>query len=349
MASFNEINKLLSELPIGEHKISTIVKDIRSISSQKHRRKLSLAKQNNISSEYFSKCFPTNLNEVYVDISYQRSLKLKKIYDHLDLTDDSGNLLGFSTELCGTVDFAIRPNKKVFVWDGFRRCIIALLKGVEQIKGEAIIHPTIWSDAQCKQKEATYFLLKNSQSEPLKQEELFKSGCAQGDKFYLGIKEVLVDCELDILGLNLGKPKLGGYVEFQKLVTKSPFSEGVTQSSNYFIIEASKMIANTWKNEEVSGFMLSGLAHYLHANEKDGENGNEYYEEKADIESNLEDFAVKRKGTQSSCTKDRLHSIPRESVAWKICRNVMSMSKINASKFIGINDEQSEMLSVTNG
>ena len=347
MATFTEINKHLSELPIGEHKISTIVKDIQSISSQKHLRKLSLAKQNNISSEYFAKCFPTNLNDVYVDISYQRSLKLKKIYDHLDLTDDSGIFLGFCTELCGTVDFAIRPNKKVYVWDGFRRCIIALLKGVEQIKGEAIIHPTTWSDAQCKQKEATYFLLKNSQSEPLKQEELFKSGCAQGDKFYLGIKEVLIDCELDVLGLNLGKPKLGGYVEFQKLVTKSPFSEGVTQPSNYFVAQASKMIAGVWNNEEVSGFMVSGLAHYLWANEKDSQNGNEYCDDITNIESNLKNFAVKKKGTQSSCTKDRLHSMPRQSVAWRICKNVMGMSSIDASKFIGMNDEQSEMLNVS--
>ncbi len=347
MATFKEVNKYLSELPIGEHKISKIVKDIRSISSQKHQRKLSLAKQTDISSDYLAASFPVNLNEVYVDISYQRSLKLKKIYDHLDLKDEDGNLLGFSTELCGTVDFAIRPNKKVFVWDGFRRCIIALLKGVEQIKGAAIIHNTSWTDAQCKQKEATYFLLKNSETEPMKQEELFKSGCAQGNKYYLDIKEVLIDCELDVLGVNLGKPKLGGYVEFQKLITKSPFSEGVTQSSNYFVIKASKMIADAWKDEEVSGFMLSGLAHYLYANEKDSQNGNEYYDDITNIESNLKDYAFKAGGCQSSCTKDRLHSMPRQSVAWRICKNVMGMSSIDASKFIGMDDEQSELLNVS--
>ena len=176
---------------------------------------------------------------------------------------------------------------------------------------------------------------------------MFKSGCAQGDKFYLGIKEVLIDCELDVLGLNLGKPKLGGYVEFQKLVTKSPFSEGVTQPSNYFVAQASKMIAGVWNNEEVSGFMVSGLAHYLWANEKDSQNGNEYCDDITNIESNLKNFAVKRKGTQSSCTKDRLHSMPRQSVAWRICKNVMGMSSIDASKFIGMKDEQAEMLNVS--
>ena len=137
------------------------------------------------------------------------------------------------------------------------------------------------------------------------------------------------------------------YVEFEKLVTKSPFSEGVTKPSNDFVIEASKMIQSAWKGQEVSGFMLSGLSHYLHANEVDGENGNHFYIPKSEIEEKLESYVTESEGTQSDCTKDRLHSMPRHSVAWRICKNVMGMSSIDASKFIGMDDDQAEMLNAS--
>ena len=347
MATFTEVNKFLSELPIGDHKLTDIVKKIRSVSSPKHKKQINLAKQE-APPEYLSRCSGHNLNDVWVDISYQRSLKLKKIYDHLKLKDENDNDVGFSSTLCGTVDFAIRPNGKVFVWDGFRRCIISMLKGINKIPTNDVIHDPSWSDRRCQKKEAFSFTQKNSAMEPMKQEELFKAGCAQGNEFYLGIKEVLVGCELDVLQINQGKAKLGGYVEFEKLVTKSPFSEGVTQSSNSFIEEASKLIQSAWPNEEVSGFMLSGFGHYLHANEVDGDNGNQFYIDRAGIEEKLETYVKEKKGTQSSCTKDRLHSKPRQSVAWRICKNVFDMSSIDASKFIGMDDEQSEMLSVSN-
>ena len=346
MASFTEVNKHLSELPIGTYKLIDIVNQIKSISSKKHKTQVFLAQQDTPST-YKSKCSGHNLNDLYVDISYQRSLKLKKIYENLQLKDENENEIGFSTMLCGTVEFAIRPNGNTFVWDGFRRCILSLLKGIDRIPSNDWEHPTSWSDRRCQKKEAFAFTQKNSRMEAMKREELFKAGVAQGDEFFLGIKDVMMDCELDTLGVHPGKRKLGAYVEFEKLVTKQPFSEGVTQSSNSFIEEASKLIQSAWPNEEVSGFMLSGFGHYLHANEVDGDNGNQFYIDRAGIEEKLETYVKEKKGTQSSCTKDRLHSIPRESVAWRICKNIMGMSNIDASKFIGVDDSQSEMLNVT--
>ena len=346
MATFTEVNKYLSELPIGEHKLIDIVDRILSITSKKHKTQVFLALQK-VTNEYRKKCSEIDLKDVWVDITYQRSLKLKKIYEHLQLKDEDENEVGFSTMLCGTVDFAIRPNGKTFVWDGFRRCIISLIKGINCIPSNDEIHPSHWSDRKCQKKEAFAFTQKNSAMEPMKAEELFKAGCAMGTKKYIDIKEVLIDCELDVLQINQGKSKLGGYVEFEKLVTKSPFSEGVTKPSNDFVIEASKMIQSVWTGQEVSGFMLSGLAHYLHTNEVDGENGNHYYKDKSEIEEKLDSYVTESEGTQSSCTKDRLHSMPRQSVAWRICKNVMGMSSIDASKFIGMDDEQSELLNVS--
>ena len=126
------------------------------------------------------------------------------------------------------------------------------------------------------------------------------------------------------------------------LTSQSYIKQGVVLDKLFRFLDA-----DAWKDEEVSGFMLSGLAHYLYANEKDSLNGNEYYDDITNIESNLKDYAFKAGGCQSSCTKDRLHSMPRQSVAWRICKNVMGMSSIDASKFIGMNDEQSEMLNVS--
>ena len=126
--------------------------------------------------------------------------------------------------------------------------------------------------------------------ESMKQEELFKAGVAQDDKFYLGIKDVMFNCDLDTLGVHPGKRKLGAYVEFQKLVVNQPFSDGVTQPSDTFIADASKMIQNAWPEEEVSGFMLSGFAHYLHANEVDGNNGNHFYNNRDEIEEKFDNY-----------------------------------------------------------
>jgi len=349
MASFTDVNKYLSELPIGEHKLIDIVDKILSITSKKHKTQIFLAAQT-VTSEYRVKCSGIDLNDVWVDISYQRSLKLKKIYEHLQLKDEDENEVGFDTMLCGTVEFAIRPNGKVYAWDGFRRCVLSLIKGIDVIPANVEIHDSNWTDRKCQKKEAFAFTQKNSAMEPMKAEELFKAGCAMGTKKYTDIKEVLIDCELDILQVNQGKAKLGGYVEFEKLVTKSPFSDGVNKPSNDFVIAASKMIQSSFKGQEVSGFMLSGLSHYLHANEVDGENGQHFYkhpEQDGGIEEQLESYVKESSGTQSKCTKDRLHSMPRHSVAWRICKNVMGMSSIDASKFIGMDDDQAEMLNAS--
>ena len=157
----------------------------------------------------------------------------------------------------------LRPSRYTVTKDGY--VVMSSEVGVLDIDPANVEkHSDKWSDRKCQKKEAFAFTQKNSAMEPMKAEELFKAGCAMGTKKYIDIKEVLVDCELDILQINQGKPKLGGYVEFEKLVTKSPFSEGVTKPSNDFVIEASKMIQSAWKDQEVSGFMLSGLSHYLH-------------------------------------------------------------------------------------
>jgi hypothetical protein len=56
---------------------------------------------------------------------------------------------------------------------------------------------------------------------------------------------------------------------------------------------------------------------------------------------------VNKGGTTGTCTKDRLHSSPIETVAWRICKNVFKMSKIDSSKFVGMNDDQTDTLGLS--
>lgn len=349
MTTFVQVAKDLSRLPIGEHKLSDIVSQIRSISSKKHDTQQFLSKQNYDQAWIVNKCNAARLDDIWVDISYQRSLKLKKIYDHLKARNmDGSGIVNFSETLAGTVEYAIRPNGKVFVWDGFRRCILALLKGIPQLPANVLNHQNDWKNERCRKLEAYLFQAKNSQQESMKQEELFKAGVAQGNESHLRTRDVLSDCELDVLGVNPGRRNLGGFVEFQKLVTHQPFAEGTTIPSNKFVEEASKMIQEAWIDEDVSGFMLSGLAFYLYKNELDSMNGNHYFELPETISDNLKLYVNEKGGTQSSCTKDRLHSAPMQSVAWRICKNVMSMSDSKASMFIDLNDDQSAMMRASN-
>ncbi len=62
-----------------------------------------------------------DLNDLWVDLNYQRKLKLKNLLNNLKSNK------GYSTEKAGHIDIAIRPNGKAFVWDGFRRAVMALI------------------------------------------------------------------------------------------------------------------------------------------------------------------------------------------------------------------------------
>ena len=57
------------------------------------------------------------LSELYVDMTYQRRIRLTKIINKLRKHG------GFSQDGAGTIDVAERPDGRKMVWDGFRRCL----------------------------------------------------------------------------------------------------------------------------------------------------------------------------------------------------------------------------------
>ena len=143
MAKVKEVSYKLRTLPLGEHRLTDIIKII--IESDPHQQEglFNDSPYGRIVNKDFDDnfypddiirqlqdLFPNGLLDLWVDITYQRVLKLRKIIEHLRRKDMNGiDDLQFNKMLCGSIDIAVRPNGKGFVWDGFRRCIIALLNG----------------------------------------------------------------------------------------------------------------------------------------------------------------------------------------------------------------------------
>ena len=148
MARTKQVRLALKNLSLGPHKITDVIAIIVSASQYQQQGLFNNSPYGNIVNQEFDdifydeeiiaelkKYFPNGLEDLYVDITYQRYLKLKQLIDHLERFDMSGTTpLGFNRMLCGSIDIAIRPDGKGFVWDGFRRCIIALLNGKRFIK-----------------------------------------------------------------------------------------------------------------------------------------------------------------------------------------------------------------------
>ena len=356
MASYKDVDKYLSDLPLGEHKLTDIIARILSINSKKHRTQVLLSKQA-ATKEYLEKCAVDNdgkrysLKDVKVDITYQRSLRLKVIFKNLDTKDIfSGEDIGFDIMLAGAVDLVIRPDGDIFVWDGFRRCILAMLKGLDGIPANVERHPESWTGKnayKCRKKEAFCFTRRNK-NETMKAEELFKAGVIEEEPDYLKVKDALSNCDLDVSHVLPGNTKLGGYKEFENAVLKKPFDDANYDTLDY-LIEASSIIRGAFGKNigEVSGHLLTGMACFLLHNAESEDADTEFYIEPEELTDVFEDYVLIRKGTQSMLTKDRIHSCSRESVAWKIATKVYMMDRVEAAVMMGLSDEIIEQLIAT--
>ena len=100
------------------------------------------------------------LDELYVDLTYQRKLRLAKIIQKIIKNE------GFCKDVAGTIDVAYRPNRKdpngrqgmKFVWDGFRRSLMVGLcspaGSAAKIGASEYDHPIDRSDEECQIDEA---------------------------------------------------------------------------------------------------------------------------------------------------------------------------------------------------
>ena len=85
------------------------------------------------------------LDELYVDLTYQRRIRLAKIINKLKKEK------GFDKDVAGAIDIAIRPDGKCFVWDGLRRAIMVGMCGGDRITASQYIHEKHLYDEDCRE------------------------------------------------------------------------------------------------------------------------------------------------------------------------------------------------------
>ena len=182
---FSKVAKTLATLEPGEHSILGIVQKIKDIKNLKVDLD-ALADGSQFYADYGDTC---NMRDLYVDITYQRKVRLQKLMNHLE------ELEGYDTAVAGTIDTIVRPNigksGKKFVWDGLRRTIMYGLCGGDIIRISPSTHPKGRSNEDCIKEEARLFKIRNADSEKMTPEEIFKSKVVYGDDVALDQLSIL--------------------------------------------------------------------------------------------------------------------------------------------------------------
>ena len=135
----------------------------------------------------------------------------------------------------GSIDIAIRPDSKIFVWDGFRRSLIALLKGIRYPLFSSYVHPKTNTIKDCRATEAFAFKKRNGDNESMAKEELYKSGIVFENPKDLKTRNCLEESQLDVLKTIPDAVKdLGGFAEYEKYLHDGTVTESqLTMSSCY--------------------------------------------------------------------------------------------------------------------
>ena len=192
-----EVERKLMNLPLGVYKLSEIIDIIIQcdqyqkeglFNNSPYGRIVNKAFNDEFYKEILQAKHPVtgeliDIQDVYVDITYQRLLRLKKIIKHLKRKNSHGKRLYYSKMLAGSIDFAIRPDNRVFVWDGFRRAVLALLNGVRYVQASIDTEglDNNLSDKQCNAREAEAFKIRNGDNENMSKAELYKAGLRFND------------------------------------------------------------------------------------------------------------------------------------------------------------------------
>ena len=297
----SEVSACLATLD-GIVSVQDIVNAILQVSNMKTK---TLAK---LKSEKYSENVSTvPLSEIYVDMTYQRRIRLQHIIKKLT------SVGGFDIHGAGAIDIAVRPDGKKFVWDGLRRAIMAGLCDLDGISASIYQHNHHEYTMKCQEKEARFFKMRNADSEKMKPEEIFKSKIAYRDPESLKILDILRNCNLNVEGLNPSGKVLGGFNEllYNINTTKDALKE-------QYLISASKIIQSVYTREQnVSVYLLCGLAWLLQVNDAVDKS----YSEEEILEAFLSKKSVFPK--QGNLTNKRLTRKGRESVAYIIAKSIL--------------------------
>jgi len=201
----------------------------------------------------------TKFDDLYVDLTYQRKLKIQALFNIL-LEDKQ-----FNKDAAGHIDIARRPDGRWFVWDGFHRVILAAIVGLDRIPTSQLTHPKNLQDEECREKEAGLFAIRNGKQKAVSPGELFKAEFVNNNPTALEIHKTLVRTKLNVEGTNEDDDSwdLGGFALFKK-----HFEDISSESKIQYLIDSSNIIRKIWdkKTKNVSVFFLLGLAKALEVN-----------------------------------------------------------------------------------
>ena len=345
MNKFTEVDKYLKNLELKTYSIKEIADIIRNI--------VSLAKEGLFVDDYDDDFYKDielifnpndddklSLENCYVDLTYQRVLKLKQLVDHLRATDKDGNPMQYDKMCAGSIDLAIRPDGKCYVWDGFRRSLIALLKGIRYPLFSVYVHPKTRTIQDCRAVEAFAFKKRNGDNEAMARDELYKSGIVFENPKDLKTRGILEESGLDVLKTVPDAEKdLSGFAEFEDTIIK----ERVEPDS---LIKASKVVSRGWEKEStVSSYVVCGLAKYIQLLDDDAlswsANVTGRDDETCDFVPLVRKYAENHNMTE--LTKNRLSNMGVATVAFRIATQVLQVysneEEVELARKLGFDDE----------
>jgi|TARA_Y100000310_G_C20549736_1_gene747434 hypothetical protein len=295
---FNEVAGALATLQ-GVHTINEIVGAINQI----HNFKYEWIDDLTDIQSYDNNPALVDIGKCFVDLDYQRRLRLRKILNNLRTAG------AYDKSAAGHVDIAVRlgiPGQPQFVWDGFRRSVMARLCGHEQIPASLIKHSKNYTNKQCQEEEARWFKLRNT-PEKMMREEIFKARVVYKEEAALLLLDFLKECNLDVEGLNPTGKTLGGFATFE---------DNTKNIDDSYRKQASLMIQRVWNQDEfVTVYLIMGLGLLLQVNDS---------AIKALSDGQIEDVLHNFKGSQKDLTKHSLNSKREESIAYYIAKTLLA-------------------------
>ena len=196
------------------------------------------------------------LDKIYIDLSYQRKLRLQELLNRLTKYG------GYDKFAAGHIDLARRNDGRLFGWDGFHRSIKAGIANCTRIPCSIYDHDKRLTPQQEQKIEANLFEIRNGFATKVSAGALFKSQVTGQRPDALKTLDVMKICKLNVEGINpdVDAYDLGGFAFFLK------------HYDNYdvrLLSDASEIIRGIWDDKKtMSVTLLIGLTHFLNANEK---------------------------------------------------------------------------------
>ena len=328
--TFAQVQTELQNLPLGEIKLTDIVKIIKQCETFKDKTLDSFKPVIIDESES-----TVNLDEVYVDLTYQRKLKLKKLLQHLQRSG------GFCLARAGHIDIAVRSNKKKFVWDGFRRSIMALLCGMIRLEHSCFKHPASTIDQQ-RIKEAELFTDRNAKSERMGADEIFFARYAACEKHATEMKHVLDRANINICGLKPGGRNMGGFAFVEKELGYQEREDGSLVDKKILdddFVWASEQLQENFEEGQLSSYLVCALANTRQVLR------NDIQSDISDsvLQNKFEEWASEKDNKQKTLIEKPIKNRVIETITFRILKEIVKLNG-RAQTLSGLSKEDLQLL-----